>query len=71
MHNGNYKVQLYLQTQSSEHALNVKGRDVIVTINGQELRRQQLPTDTPARGPIGLVDIGTGMEFANLFVHEL
>jgi hypothetical protein len=49
----------------------VKGRDVILSINGREIRRQQLPAETPARGPIGLVDIGTKMEFANLFVREL
>ena len=51
--------------------VNVKGRDVVLRINGREIRRQQLPADAPARGPIGLVDIGTGMEFTNLFVREL
>ena len=49
----------------------VKGRDVILSINGREIRRQKLSADAPNRGAIGLVDIGTGMEFGNLFVREL
>ncbi len=46
----------------------VKGRAVTLAINGREIRRQELPADAPARGPIGLVDIGTKMECANFFV---
>ncbi len=52
-------------------AVTTKGRNVTLTINGQEIRHQQLPADAAARGPIGLVDIGAGMEFANLFVREI
>jgi hypothetical protein len=49
----------------------MKGRDVVLAINGHEMRRQQLPADVPARGAIGLVDIGNEMEFANLLVRDL
>ncbi len=52
-------------------AATVKGRAVTLRINDREIRRQELPADAPARGPIGLVDIGAGMEFANLLVREL
>ncbi len=48
-----------------------KGRAVTLSINGREIRRQELPADAPAKGPIGLVDIGIGVEFANLLVREL
>lgn len=51
--------------------LTIKGREVAVAINGQEVRKQTLPADLPARGAIGLVDIGADMEVANLFVREL
>ncbi len=49
----------------------VKGREVIVAINGHVIRRQPLAADAPARGAIGLVDIGADMEFSNLFVRDL
>ncbi len=49
----------------------VKGRAVTLTINDREIRRQELPTDAPTRGTIGLVDIGTGIEFANLLIRDL
>jgi len=52
-------------------SVTVKGHDIILAINGREIRRQQLPADAPARGAIGLVDIGTGVDFANLLVREL
>jgi hypothetical protein len=51
--------------------ITTKGRDVVLTINGQEIRRQQLPLNAPARGPIGLADNGVETEFASLFAREL
>ena len=49
----------------------MKGRTVTLSINGREIRRQELPADAPAKGSLGLVDIGTGLEFANLLMREL
>jgi len=49
----------------------VRGRTVTLKINDREIRRQEIPTDAPAKGAIGLVDIGAGVEFANLLVREL
>jgi hypothetical protein len=48
-----------------------KGREVVLTINGKEVRRLQLPADAPEKGAIGLVDIGQEMDFANLYVRDL
>ncbi len=48
-----------------------KGRSVTLTINDREIRRQELPAEAPARGAIGLVDIGTSVEFANLLIREI
>jgi hypothetical protein len=52
-------------------AVTMKGREVILKINDQEIRRQQLPADAPERGAIGLVDLGSEAEFANLLVRDL
>jgi hypothetical protein len=52
-------------------SVTIKGREVILKINDQEIRRQQLPADAPERGAIGLVDLGSEAEFANLLVRDL
>jgi hypothetical protein len=47
-----------------------RGRAVTLKINDRKIRRQELPADMPARGAIGLAEIGTGVEFANLLIRE-
>ena len=51
--------------------ITLKGREVSVKRNDQELQRLTLPTDLPARGALGLRDTGGSVEFMNLFVRTL
>ena len=48
----------------------VKGGAVTVVLNEKTVVDHK-PADLPARGPIGLLGGGSGVEFANLYVREL
>jgi hypothetical protein len=49
----------------------VKGLQVTVKRNDQETQRLTLPAKVPARGALGLCDVGGAMEFMNLYVRDL
>jgi hypothetical protein len=49
----------------------VRGREVIVKRNGQEVQRLTLPADAPARGRFGLGRTGGAVEFMNLYARDL
>ena len=51
--------------------ITVKGREVTVTRNDQEIQRLMLPADAPARGAFGLRDTGGSLEFMNLYARDL
>jgi hypothetical protein len=51
--------------------ITVKGLDVTVKRDGQEVQRLALPADAPARGGFGLRDTGMATDFMNLYVREL
>lgn len=51
--------------------ITAKGREVVVKRNDQETQRLTLPADVPARGSLGLCDVGGAVEFMNLFVRDL
>jgi hypothetical protein len=53
------------------YIISVKGREVSVKRNEQEVQRVTLPADSPNRGAIGLHDTGGAAEFMNLYVREL
>ena len=48
-----------------------RGREVTVKRDDQDARRFMLPSDSPARGPLGLRDTGGALEFMNLYVRDL
>jgi len=52
-------------------SITVKGREVIVKRNDQEVQRLTLPTDAPPRGAFGLSSNGGSLEFMNLYAREL
>jgi hypothetical protein len=52
-------------------SITVRGREVIVKRNDQEVQRLTLPADSPARGAFGLSDTGHAVEFMNLYAREL
>jgi len=49
----------------------VKGREVIVKRNDQEVQRLTLPATVPARGAFGLSSDGGAVEFMNLYARGL
>jgi len=51
--------------------ITVKGREVAVKRDDQEVQRVTLPANTPARGAFGLSDTGGAIEFMNLGVRDL
>jgi len=51
--------------------ITVEGRAVTVKLNYKETQRFDLPADTSARGPIGLSDTGSGIQFMNLYARDL
>lgn len=51
--------------------ITVKGREVQVKRNDQEMQRLTLPADVPAQGALGLRDVGGMVEFMNLCVRDL
>lgn len=53
------------------HTLTVKGREATLQVGDASPVKATLPESMPARGPVGLVDTGIPMEFANFYVREL
>lgn len=53
------------------YQVTVKGREVIVKRNDQEVQRLTLPTDAPVRGAFGLSSTGGALEFMNLCARDL
>ena len=53
------------------YSITVKGSEIVVKRGDKESQRMTLPTKTKARGPFGLQDNGTAMEFMNLYAREL
>ena len=51
--------------------VNLKGRNVIVAINGTESQKLTLPDDAPARGAFGVRDTGAALDLMNLHVRDL
>lgn len=49
----------------------VKGREVVVKRNDQEVQRLSLPADAPTRGAFGLDSTGGAVEFMNLYARDL
>jgi hypothetical protein len=49
----------------------VKGTEVTVKRNDQEIQRQTLSPVVPPRGPMGLIDTGAGLHFMNLYARVL
>ena len=52
-------------------SITLKGREVFVKRNDQEVQRLTLPADVPARGGFGLGSNGGAVEFMNLYAREL
>ena len=53
------------------YKLTVKGREATLQVGDAAPIKATLPESRPASGPVGLVDTGTPMEFANFYVREL
>ena len=53
------------------YIITVKGREVTVKRNDQEIQRFKLPADVSASGAFGLHDTGGAVEFMNLCVRDL
>lgn len=51
--------------------ITVKGREVTVKRNEQEIERVTLTSDSPARGAFGLSDTGGAVEFMNIYARDL
>jgi len=49
----------------------IKSGTVTVTRDNHEIQRFTLPANAPLRGPLGLGDIGAGVQFMNLYAREL
>jgi len=53
------------------YIITVKGREMSVKRNEQEIQRVTLPADSPMHGAIGLRDTGGAVEFMNLYVRDM
>jgi hypothetical protein len=51
--------------------ITVKGQEVIVKRNDEQMQRLANPADGPARGALGLRDTGGALEFMNLYARDL
>lgn len=51
--------------------ITVRGAQVVVLRDGQEIQRLVLPPEVPVRGALGLRDNGAAADFMNLFAREL
>jgi hypothetical protein len=51
--------------------ITVKGRELTVRRNEQEIERLNLPADSPSRGAFGLSDTGGAVEFMNIYARDL
>jgi hypothetical protein len=52
-------------------SISVKGHDVTVKRNDEEIQRLTLPASTPEPGVFGLCDTGGVVEFMNLYARDL
>jgi hypothetical protein len=57
--------------QWQRHTITVKGRTLAYAGPNDSKGFQNLPEDAPARGAIGLLDVGGDVEFANIYVRDL
>ncbi len=53
------------------YTLTVQGRETTLQVGDSAPVKATLPESVPARGPVGLLDSGNPMEFANFYVREL
>ena len=53
------------------YSIVVKGHDVTVKLNDQEIQKATLPSETQTTGALGLNDGGNAIEFMNLYARDL
>ena len=67
--------EIKLQPSTAESyerfVITVEGRHVSVKRDDKEIQRLTLPPDAATRGPLGLRDTGSAVEFMNIYVREL
>ena len=53
------------------YIVTIRGKEIILNRNGEELARTTVTANAPAQGPLGLYPAGNAAEFMNLFVRNL